>query len=113
MPWNLWAKLLLLPVMVKEPEWGAWCTVTPSSSLGLKWTPSRVQRNLWTEKGSEDQGSGTWVRCWNRTEARVPEARAPQHGLGQRRTEGDEGDEGDWGIWAQKLGDLGGERQEG
>lgn len=53
MPWNLWAKLLLLPVMVKEPEWSDWYTVTPSSSLGLKWTPSLVQRNLWAEKGPE------------------------------------------------------------
>lgn len=71
MPCSLCAKLLLLPAMVKEPEWGAWCTVTPTSSLGLKWTPSRVQRNLWADKGSEAKGPGTQGRGRSGLGARV------------------------------------------
>lgn len=62
----------MLPVMVKEPEWGVSCTVTPSSSLGLKWTPSFIQRNL---RGGQVQkpvatepGRG---RGWGGEEARV------------------------------------------
>lgn len=100
MPWNLCAKLLLLPAMVKEPEWGAWCTVTPASSLGLKWTPSRVQRNLWAEKGSEAEGPGTQDRGWHRLEATVRAAGGPGDGPCRARTRGHERDPGHPGAEA-------------
>lgn len=55
MPWKLWAKLLLLPVMLKEPEWGAWFTIMPSSLFGFEEDAiPKSSRTQWAEKGSEE-----------------------------------------------------------